>query len=117
MKSSENRMYNYESLDRKRSQLQIMLRNAGKDPNYHRIVEIVDQRLNDKRSLLIAALLAIFKTLKPNPYGLNLLSSSPLDIESYLMTENDGKSLLQFAESCYNIAIEKLREDHCVINL
>jgi transposase len=89
-------------LDRKLSQLQIMLRKAGKDPNYHRIVEIVDQRLNDKRSLLVAALIAVFKTLKANPYGLNLLSSSPLDIESYLGVNIDGKNLLKFAESCYN---------------
>ena len=71
------------TLDRKLRQLQIMLRKAGKDPNYQMIMEIVDQRLNDKR-LLVAALLAVFKTLKANPYGLNLLSSSPLDIESYL---------------------------------
>jgi hypothetical protein len=90
------------SLDRKLRQLQIMLRKAGKDPNYHRIVEIVDQRLNDKRSLLVDALLAVFKTLKANPYGLNLLSSSPLDIESYLGVNIDGKNLLHFAESCYN---------------
>ena len=90
------------TLDRKLSQLQIMLRKAGKDPNYHRIVEIVDQRLNDKSSLLVAALLAVFKTLKANPYGLNLLSSSPLDIESYLGVNIDGKNLLKFAESCYN---------------
>jgi chromosome segregation ATPase len=81
------------SLDRKLSQLQIMLRKAGKDPNYHRIVEIVDQRLNDKRSLLVDALLAVFKTLKANPYGLNLLSSSPLDIESYLGVNIDRKKL------------------------
>jgi transposase len=59
------------SLDRKLSQLQIMLRKADKDPNYHRIVEIVDQRLNDKRSLLVAALLAVFKThLKLVFYGI-----------------------------------------------
>ena len=90
------------SLDRKLSQLQIMLRKAGKDPNYHRIMEIVDQRLNDKRSLLVAALIAVFKTLKANPYGLNLLSSSPLDIENYLGVNIDGKNLLHFAESCYN---------------
>jgi hypothetical protein len=90
------------SLDRKLSRLQIMLRKAGKDPNYHRIVEIVDQRLNDKRSLLVAALIVVFKTLKANPYGLNLLSSSPLDIKSYLGVNIDGKNLLKFAESCYN---------------
>jgi hypothetical protein len=90
------------SLDRKLSQLHVMLRNAGKAPNYHQITEIVDQRLNDKRSLLVAALLAIFKTLKANPYGLNLLSSSPLDVEDCLGTNIDGKNLLHFAESCYN---------------
>jgi hypothetical protein len=66
------------------------------------VTEIVNQRLNDKRSLLVAALIAVFKTLKTNPYGLNLLSSSPLDIESYLGINIDGKHLLQFAESCYN---------------
>ncbi len=90
------------SLARKLSQLQIMLRNATKDSNYHKVVEIVDQRLNDKSSLLVAALIAVFKTLKANPYGLNLLSSSPLDIESYLGDNIDGKNLLYFAESCYN---------------
>jgi hypothetical protein len=79
-----------------------MLRNANKETNYYKIKEIVDQRLNDKRSLLVAALLAVFKTLKSNPYGLNLLSSSPLNIESYLAINIDGKNLLQFAESCYN---------------
>jgi len=93
-------------LDRKLSQLQIMLRKAGKDPNYHKLTEIVDQRLNDKRSLIVAALIAVFKTLKANPYGLNLLSSSPLDVEDYLITVNDGKSLLQFAESCYNLLLK-----------
>jgi len=90
------------SLDRKLSQLQIMLQKAGKDSNYYKIVEIVDQRLNDKRSLLVAALLAVFKTLRDNPYGLNLLSSSPLDIECYLGINIDGKNLLKFAETCYN---------------
>ena len=89
------------SLARKLSQLQIMLRKAGKDPNYNKVIEIVDQRLNDKRSLLVAAIISVLKTLKANPYGLNLLSSSPLDTKSYLITESDGKSLLQFAESCY----------------
>ncbi|MPZ07857.1 MAG: hypothetical protein GEU26_15825 [Nitrososphaeraceae archaeon] len=90
------------TLNRKQSQLQIMLQNTSKDSNYHQVIEIVDQRLNDKRSLLVAALLAIFKTLKANPYGLNLLSSSPPDIESYLGVNLDGKNLLRFAESCYN---------------
>ena len=90
------------SLDRKLSQLQIMLQKAGKDSNYHKVMEIVDQRLNDKRSLLVAALIAVFKTLKANQYGLNLLSSSPLDIESYLGVNIDGKNLLKLAESCYN---------------
>jgi hypothetical protein len=91
-----------QSLDRKLRVLEIMLRNANKETNYYKIKEIVDQRLNDKRSLLVAALLAVFKTLKSNPYGLNLLSSSPLNIESYLAINIDGKNLLQFAESCYN---------------
>jgi hypothetical protein len=85
------------SLDRKLSQIQIMLQKAGKASNYYKIVEIVDQRLNDKRSLL-----AVFKILKANPYGLNLLSSSSLDIEDYVANDIDGKNLLQFAESCYN---------------
>jgi len=90
------------SLDRKLSQLQIMLQKASKDSNYHKVTQLVDQKLNDKRSLLVAALLAVFKTLRANPYGLNLLSSSPLDIESYLGVNIDGKNLLHFAESCYN---------------
>jgi len=90
----------------KQNQLQVMLRKAGKDPNHHKIVEIIDQRLNDKRSLLVAALLAVFKTLKANPYGLNLLSSPPLDVEDYLGTNIDGRGLLQFAESCYNMLLK-----------
>ena len=44
-----------ESLDRKLRVLEIMLRNANKETNYYKIKEIVDQRLNDKRSLLVAA--------------------------------------------------------------
>jgi hypothetical protein len=94
------------SIDRRLSRLQIMLRNTSKGSNYRKITEIVDQRLNDKRSLLVAALLAVFKTFKANPYGLNLLSSSPLDIESYLGINIDGKNLLHFAESCYNSLLE-----------
>ena len=96
------------SLDRKLSQLQIMLQKAGKDPNYHRIVEIVDHYWwpNNKRSLLVAALIAAFKTLRDNPYGLNLLSSSPQDVEDYLATNIDGKNLLHFAESCYNLLLK-----------
>jgi transposase len=89
-------------LARKQSIVEIMLRNANKDSNYNKITNVVDQRLNDKRSLLVAALLAVFKTLKANPYGLNLLSSSPIEIESYLDVSIDGKNLLRFAESCYN---------------
>ena len=89
-------------LARKQNQLQVMLRKADKDPNYTTVSEIVDQRLNDRRSLLVAALLAVFKTLKANPYGLSLLSSFPPDIESYLGVNIDGKNLLKFAESCYN---------------
>ena len=95
-----------QTLDRKRRVLEVMLRNAKKDSNHHKVKEIVDQRLNDKRSLLVAALIAILQTLKANPYGLNLLSSSPVDIEDYLITVNDGKNLLQFAESCYNMLLK-----------
>ena len=93
-------------LDRKHKQLQVMLQNTSKDPNYDKISEIVDQRLNDKRSLLVAALFTVFKTLKTNPYGMNLLFSFPLDIEGYLGTNTDGKNLLQFAESCYNTLLK-----------
>jgi hypothetical protein len=45
---------------------------------------------------LVAALLAVFKTLRTNPYGLNLLSSSPLDIESYL----GGKTIVLVTMNC-----------------
>ena len=48
------------SLNRKLSQLQIMLRKADKDPDYRKVTEIVDQRLNDKSSLLVAALISCF---------------------------------------------------------
>jgi hypothetical protein len=94
------------SLTRKQSILEIMILNANKEPNYPKITELVDQRLNDKRSLLVAALIAIFKTLKVNPYGLNLLSSSLLDIEDYISNDIDGENLLRFAESCYNSLLE-----------
>jgi transposase len=94
------------TLNRKLRQLQIMLQNSSKNSNYLKITEMVDQRLNDKRSLLVAALLAVFKTLKANPYGLNLLSSSPLDIENDLGVNIDGKNLLKFAESCYNMLLK-----------
>ena len=89
-------------LDRKLDRLHILLRNSSKSSNYHKLMEIIDQRLNDKKPLLVAAFVAVMKTLKKNPYGLNLLDSSYADIEDYLTTDNDGKSLLQFAESCYN---------------
>ena len=36
------------TLDRKQSQLQVILRRAGKSPNYHKVMEMVDQRLNEK---------------------------------------------------------------------
>ncbi len=94
------------TLDRKQSQLQVILRRAGKSPNYHKVMEMVDQRLNDKRSLLVAALLAVFKTLKANPYGLNLSSSSPLDIDDCVADDIDGRNLLQFAELCYDILLK-----------
>jgi transposase len=94
------------TLDRKLKQLEVMLQNAKKDPNHNEIKGIVDQRLNDKRLLLVTALVAVLQTLKANPYGLNLLNSSPLDIENYLRTDNDGKNLLQFAELCYDMLLK-----------
>ena len=102
------------TLDRKLRQLEVMLQNANKDPNYNKVIEIVDQRLNDKRSLLVAALIAVLSTLKANPYGLNLLNSSSLDIEDYIANDIDGKNLLQFAESCYDSLIEELCKDYCI---
>ncbi len=89
-------------LENKLDQLHILLRSATKDSNYHKVVEIIDRTLNNKKLLLIAALVAVMDTLNKNPYGLNLLNSSSADIESYLTMDNDGKSLLQFAESCYD---------------
>jgi hypothetical protein len=94
------------SLDRKLRQLEVMLQNANKEPNYHKVTEIIDRRLNDKRSLLVAALIAVLSTLKANPYGLNLLNSSSLDIEDYIANDIDGKNLLQFAESCYDTLLK-----------
>lgn len=90
------------TLDRKRRVLEVMLQNAYKEANYHKIIEIVDQRLNDKRPLLVAALMAALSTPRANPYGLNLLSSSSLDIGDYVADDIDGQALLQFAESCYS---------------
>jgi transposase len=52
-----------EKLDRKLNRLQIMLRNVCKDSNYHKLREIIDQRLNDKKPLLVAALVAVMETL------------------------------------------------------
>jgi hypothetical protein len=97
-------------LDRKLNRLHVLLRNVSKDSNYHKVMEIIDQRLNNKKPLLIAALAAVMETLKKNPYGLNLLNGSSADIEDYLTTDNDGKSLLQFAESCYNNLLKNYAE-------
>jgi hypothetical protein len=94
------------TLNRKLRQLEIMFEAVNKEPNYYKIKEIVDQRLNDKRLVLVTALVAILQTLKTNPYGLNLLNSSSLDIEDYTANDFDGKNLLQFAESCYNILLK-----------
>ena len=44
------------TLDRKHKQLQVMLRNTNKDPNYDKISEIVDQRLNEKITIGICPL-------------------------------------------------------------
>jgi hypothetical protein len=97
-------------LDRKLNRLYILLRNASKDSNYHKVIEIIDQSLNDKKPLLVAAFVAVMETLKRNPYGLNLLHGSSLDIEDYLTTDNDGKSLLRFAESCYSNLLKTYAE-------
>jgi transposase len=94
------------TLDRKLRQLEVMLKAANKDSNHSKVTEIVDQRLNDKRTLLVTALVAVLQTLKANPYGLNLLNSSSLDIEDYLGINIDGKNLLKFAESCYNMLLK-----------
>jgi hypothetical protein len=84
-------------LDRKLNRLHILLRNTSKDSNYHKVMEIINQRLNDNKPLLVAAFVAVMETLKKNPHGMNLLNSSSSDIENYLTTDNDGKSLIQFA--------------------
>jgi hypothetical protein len=102
-------------LDRKLNRLHILLRNASKDSNYLKVMEIIDHRLNDKKPLLVAALVAVMETLKRNPYGLNLLNGSSADIESYLTMDNDGKSLLQFAELCYNNLLKMLCRDYRVM--
>ena len=72
----------------------MLLRNSSKDSNYHKLRQIIDQRLNDKKPLLVAAFVAVMDTLKKNPYGMNLLNSSSEDIENYLTTDNDGKDLI-----------------------
>jgi hypothetical protein len=97
-------------LYRKLNHLHILLRNVSKNSNYHKAMEIIDQRLNDKKPLLVAAFLAVMETLKKYPYGLNLLNSSSVDIEDYLTMDHDGKSLLQFAESCYNNLLKSYAE-------
>ena len=95
-----------QTLDRKLRILEVMFQNASQDTNYNRVKEIVNQRLNDKRLLLVTALVAVLQTLKANPYGLNLLNSSSLDVEDYATTSYDGKRLLQFAESYYEILLK-----------
>jgi septal ring factor EnvC (AmiA/AmiB activator) len=95
-----------QTLERKRKVLETMLQNTNKDTNYHKVKEIIDQRLNDKRSVLVAALVAVLQTLKANPYGLNLLNSSSINIEDHITNDINGKSLLQFAESCYDILLK-----------
>jgi AraC-like DNA-binding protein len=99
-----------QTIDRKRRALENMLRNASKDSNYHKVIEIVNERLNDKRLLLVTALIAVLQTLKVNPYGLNLLNSSPIDIEDYAANDTDGKSLSKFAESCYDLFLKSYAE-------
>jgi hypothetical protein len=52
----------------------------------------------------------LMETLKTNTYGLNLLTGTSADLENYLFTDNDGKSLLQFAESCYDNLLQNFAE-------
>ena len=96
-------------LDSKLNRLHVLLRDTSKDSDYHKVMEIIDQSLKNKKPLLVAALVAVMETLNKNPYGLNLLNSSS-DIEDYLTTDNDGKSLLQFADSCYNNLLKSYAE-------
>jgi hypothetical protein len=95
-----------QTLGRKQRVLEVMLKVTNKDTNYNKVIEIVDQRLKDKRLVLVTALAAILQTLKANPYGLNLLNSSFFDVEDYIASDIDGKSLLQFAESCYDTLLK-----------
>jgi hypothetical protein len=97
-------------LDRKLDRLHILLRNTSKDSNYHKAIEIIDQRLKEKKPLLVAAFVAVMETLNKKPYGLNLLNGSSVDIDNYLSTDNDGKRLLQFAESCYDNLLKSYAE-------
>lgn len=54
-------------LDRKLNRLYVLLQDASKDPNYKKMMEIVDQGLNDRKPLLVAAVVAVIETLKKNP--------------------------------------------------
>ena len=40
-------------LERRLNRLRDLLRNASKDSSYHKVMEIIDQRLNDKKPLLV----------------------------------------------------------------
>lgn len=51
-------------LDRKLNRLHILLQNASKDSNYHKVIEIIDQRLKDEKPLQVAAHVAMMETLK-----------------------------------------------------
>jgi hypothetical protein len=83
------------TLDRKLRQLEVMLQNANKEPKYYKVTEIIDRRLNDKRSLLLAALIAVLSTLKANPHELNYVaddidgdtSSFGIDVKYHLTVE------------------------------
>jgi hypothetical protein len=87
-----------------------VLRNASKGSNHHKLMEIIIQSLKNKKPLLVAAFVAVMETLNKYPYGLNLLNSSSVDIENYLTADNDGKSLLQFGELCYNNLLKSYAE-------
>jgi hypothetical protein len=97
-------------LDSRLNRLHIVLRNASKGSNHHKLMEIIIQSLKNKKPLLVAAFVAVMETLNKYPYGLNLLNSSSVDIENYLTADNDGKSLLQFGELCYNNLLKSYAE-------
>jgi hypothetical protein len=71
MKLLADRMDSQESSDRELNRLFVLLQDVSKDPKYQAMMKIVEQRLNDRRPPLIAAVLAVIEPLKKNLSGLN----------------------------------------------